>query len=297
MLQTCSLSTFCPDEDGTHHSLAPANPLEGSAAQLPGSEEQQGRSGNGYSLRVEQSPARKLPDDCVEPEETRSQAWLQAAQVSKCRQAGGIRSARLVRSDLDLPENALNKMPVPQALTTLDAEASLAMRGSPPRPPSWEEGVAKPPVACVMVEAPMHSITRWLYRPCNGKMVDIRCAPAITAPTVGRRLLVGEAFDVSLEKPGVGGEVTFLQLADGRGWVFDHLPGVGSMCVRANSNEVGNSGPTTNEELQLSTPVGVLERLEEGEERPLRRGAEAVATLTKGEHSVVQQRKCSCTVS
>merc|ERR1712151_782428 len=56
--------------------------------------------------------------------------------------------------------------------------------------------------------------------------------PAFDAPRTGAQIEPGEAFLVSEDEAGVWGEVdvTFLRLADGRGWAFDRKPG---LCILA----------------------------------------------------------------
>lgn len=61
--------------------------------------------------------------------------------------------------------------------------------------------------------------------------MDIRATPDVGAVRTGKQLLCGEEFQVSQELHGQDG-VLYLQLADGRGWVFDSKPGVGRMCFR-----------------------------------------------------------------
>lgn len=74
-------------------------------------------------------------------------------------------------------------------------------------------------------------LVRWRYEPFNGLGMGIRKLPSIDAEKAeGLVLNSGDCFDVDEEVHGDG--ITFLRLADGRGWVFDILPGKGVMCVR-----------------------------------------------------------------
>lgn len=70
----------------------------------------------------------------------------------------------------------------------------------------------------------------WRYRPQNEASMGIRALPDIEAAMTKYCMQPGEAFEVSEERPGPAG-VTFLRLADGRGWLFDRKPGVGTMCA------------------------------------------------------------------
>mmetsp|Transcript_72306 Transcript_72306/g.182335 ORF Transcript_72306/g.182335 Transcript_72306/m.182335 type:complete len:476 (+) Transcript_72306:72-1499(+) len=77
----------------------------------------------------------------------------------------------------------------------------------------------------------MQSSPLWRYDAGDGHHIDVRAQPKIDGPRVKKRLESGDIFCVSEERPGAEG-VTFLQLADGRGWLFDRKPGVGVMCKR-----------------------------------------------------------------
>lgn len=60
----------------------------------------------------------------------------------------------------------------------------------------------------------------------------IRSAPKMDGSKTFEVIKPSVVFGVSEEKLGDDG-VLFLRLSDGRGWVFDRKPGVGTMCVRA----------------------------------------------------------------
>lgn len=83
----------------------------------------------------------------------------------------------------------------------------------------------------VEIAAAETTVARWHYEPFNGLGMGIRKWPSIDAEKAGHILSPDELFDVDEEVHGDG--LTFLHLADGRGWVFDVLPGRGTMCVRA----------------------------------------------------------------
>jgi len=74
----------------------------------------------------------------------------------------------------------------------------------------------------------------WRYMPSNGASIAIRALPAMDSPESGNILKPGTSFRVSEERAGEDG-ITFLKLADGRGWVFDQKPGVGIMCRRVDA--------------------------------------------------------------
>lgn len=72
----------------------------------------------------------------------------------------------------------------------------------------------------------------WAYDPVNDAPLAIRASPQLDAAVVEDEFLEpGQRFWVVEEVAGQDG-VTFLKLADGRGWAFDSKPGVGSMCTR-----------------------------------------------------------------
>lgn len=79
----------------------------------------------------------------------------------------------------------------------------------------------------------------WIYDPPDGCTMAIRKAPRVDAEEAGYYLEAGDEFQVLQELPGRHAKtsVTFLKLADGRGWVFDVKPGVGQMCVRSSDKE------------------------------------------------------------
>merc|ERR1712224_930850 len=67
----------------------------------------------------------------------------------------------------------------------------------------------------------------WQYLPVNNLPLDIRCEPDIRGPRTGIDLQPKEIFAVSQKVPS--GDVTYLKMADGRGWVFDRTE-KGVMC-------------------------------------------------------------------
>ena len=79
-------------------------------------------------------------------------------------------------------------------------------------------------------------ISTWVYKPCNGKKMCAREYPSIHAARTSNGLTPGDEFGVSEERRRADG-ITYLQLADGRGWVFDYKPGEGTMCEPKNMCE------------------------------------------------------------
>jgi len=77
----------------------------------------------------------------------------------------------------------------------------------------------------------------WKYFPDYAAPIDIRQTPAINGPRSGCQLTPGEVFRVSKEMFDHKLSITFLKLSDGRGWVFDSKPGVGTMCVRMDHDD------------------------------------------------------------
>lgn len=60
--------------------------------------------------------------------------------------------------------------------------------------------------------------------------MDIRVVPDIKGPRTGQSLRPGERFRVSRQLQKEDG-VLYLELADGRGWTFEGMPGVGTLCI------------------------------------------------------------------
>jgi hypothetical protein len=75
---------------------------------------------------------------------------------------------------------------------------------------------------------PLVETRRWVYEPSSDTPFIIRSEPIIDGPQTSHLLVIGERFEVALELQI--GDITFLKLADGRGWAFDCKPGVGQMC-------------------------------------------------------------------
>lgn len=74
--------------------------------------------------------------------------------------------------------------------------------------------------------------TTWVYIPFNGQPLGIRKDPRVDAEQRGQQLENGEVFKVSEELEDESSGITFLKLADGRGWAFDRKPGGGDLCER-----------------------------------------------------------------
>lgn len=77
----------------------------------------------------------------------------------------------------------------------------------------------------------------WKYEPFNKLPLAIRSEPSATGARTDVQVYPGDRLEISEEREGEHG-VTYLKLADGRGWLFDRYPsgadGVagGQMCVR-----------------------------------------------------------------
>eukprot|EP00929_Paragymnodinium_shiwhaense_P091422 TRINITY_DN51396_c0_g1_i1.p1 TRINITY_DN51396_c0_g1~~TRINITY_DN51396_c0_g1_i1.p1 ORF type:complete len:3437 (-),score=883.73 TRINITY_DN51396_c0_g1_i1:237-10547(-) len=82
----------------------------------------------------------------------------------------------------------------------------------------------------------------WLYENPTGNAIGIRYRPDIGGPHSGQ-VEHGELVRVCEHFRGANG-VTFLRLADGRGWIFDVKPDVGRMCMlmRSRKEASGCSG-------------------------------------------------------
>mmetsp|Transcript_89401 Transcript_89401/g.233153 ORF Transcript_89401/g.233153 Transcript_89401/m.233153 type:complete len:252 (+) Transcript_89401:20-775(+) len=89
---------------------------------------------------------------------------------------------------------------------------------------------------------PAEKTTTWVYKPINGKMIEVRLFKTCSngrEDRAGHRVIPDEAFDVEEEHLATqdGEKIVYLKLADGRGWLFDHKPGVGVMCVRQDGSD------------------------------------------------------------
>jgi hypothetical protein len=74
--------------------------------------------------------------------------------------------------------------------------------------------------------------TTWKYLPCNDAPCAIQTGPRVGSLLSMHEVAPGEVFQVSEERFDDESDVTFLKLADGRGWLFDTKPGVGQVCAR-----------------------------------------------------------------
>ncbi|CAK0907603.1 unnamed protein product [Prorocentrum cordatum] len=111
--------------------------------------------------------------------------------------------------------------PRPTTGAAAAAGAGSAGQGAPLNDPVPPQGTA--PVgttACV---------SSWRYVDHIGAAV--RAEPRIDGPRTEHAVAPGSIFGVSEERPGADG-VLYLRLADGRGWLFDSVPGVGVLCAR-----------------------------------------------------------------
>mmetsp|Transcript_85929 Transcript_85929/g.191233 ORF Transcript_85929/g.191233 Transcript_85929/m.191233 type:complete len:1391 (-) Transcript_85929:98-4270(-) len=102
--------------------------------------------------------------------------------------------------------------------------------------PAFQERLAQTTELYVLRRA----LTSWCYKPFNGLEMDVREGPDVDGPRADYALLPGDPFRVSEELPGPDG-ITFLRLADGRGWVFDKKPSGGTLCVRLDERHGGGS--------------------------------------------------------
>jgi len=91
----------------------------------------------------------------------------------------------------------------------------------------------------------------WRYVPDDGCHVDIRSVPAICGTRTNERLIAGEVFRVSETFEGSDGTL-YLKLADGRGWVFESKAGIGTLCVRCQSDSESEGH---SEELSQEKPL------------------------------------------
>lgn len=77
----------------------------------------------------------------------------------------------------------------------------------------------------------------WRYVPPTSRDIRIRSEPNFEGGHDGHVVHPSEEFLVSEEKRDETSGVLYLRLADGRGWLFDMLPGIGEMCVRSPDKE------------------------------------------------------------
>eukprot|EP00929_Paragymnodinium_shiwhaense_P097918 TRINITY_DN5948_c0_g2_i1.p1 TRINITY_DN5948_c0_g2~~TRINITY_DN5948_c0_g2_i1.p1 ORF type:complete len:2220 (-),score=660.83 TRINITY_DN5948_c0_g2_i1:77-6736(-) len=71
----------------------------------------------------------------------------------------------------------------------------------------------------------------WVYQPPDGLPIAVRREPDVNAERTGMELQVGAQFRVTETLLGPG-DVRYLRLADGRGWLFEKDPDVGVICRR-----------------------------------------------------------------
>lgn len=91
----------------------------------------------------------------------------------------------------------------------------------------------------------------WRYDAGDGRHMDLRKEPRLDGPRIRQRLNSGDVFEVAEERRGPDG-VTFLRLADGRGWSFSHKPGVGTMCTRLYAEEEARRSQMGNQPISLT---------------------------------------------
>lgn len=100
-------------------------------------------------------------------------------------------------------------------------------------------------------DATTEETSMWRYVPDDGCHIDIRSIPAIAGGRTNERLVAGEVFRVSETFEGSDGTL-FLKLADGRGWVFESKAGIGTLCVRCQSDSESEG---QSEELSQEKPM------------------------------------------
>lgn len=83
----------------------------------------------------------------------------------------------------------------------------------------------------------------WRYSPPVAYPIHTRATPEINGPRTESILHPGEVFRVAEGREGVDG-VLYLKLADGRGWVFESKPGLGTMCVEHKFGPAPAPAPT-----------------------------------------------------
>eukprot|EP00930_Biecheleria_cincta_P062056 TRINITY_DN4756_c0_g1_i1.p1 TRINITY_DN4756_c0_g1~~TRINITY_DN4756_c0_g1_i1.p1 ORF type:complete len:913 (+),score=268.46 TRINITY_DN4756_c0_g1_i1:114-2852(+) len=114
-------------------------------------------------------------------------------------------------------------------------------RPSPQQP--RERLGAPPPVRRPPVQppppAPGPGEQVWRFQPRSRAALAIRILPSIDAPKSGEKMYPGDAFLVSEKQRGIdaasAAELLFLRLADGRGWVFNRSPDVGTLCIESDA--------------------------------------------------------------
>jgi len=94
----------------------------------------------------------------------------------------------------------------------------------------------------------------WRYQPPVAYPIHTRATPEINGPRTESILHPGEVFRVSEGREGVDG-VLYLKLADGRGWVFESKPGLGTMCVEHKFGPAPAPPPTDLTEHESSEQV------------------------------------------
>ena len=73
----------------------------------------------------------------------------------------------------------------------------------------------------------------WLYQPPDqNRVLRIRASPNINGVWTGYVVQPGELCTISREVKGTDA-VLYLELTDGRGWIFDRIPDVGILCTRS----------------------------------------------------------------
>jgi len=87
---------------------------------------------------------------------------------------------------------------------------------------------------------PVQIPAMWVYDPVVAYPAHIRVLPQIDGPRTNEVLSPGDIFRVSKGVEGADG-ILYLKLADGRGWLFDRMPGVGAMCIEYRVAKISHS--------------------------------------------------------
>jgi len=124
------------------------------------------------------------------------------------------------------------------------------------------------------VTLPDGSSQAWRCETGDNSPIAVRELPLINGPRTEFQLWPGEQFEVCEEQVGIDG-VLYLKLRDGRGWVFDKKPGVGTMCVPIDA-AVQHAGPSTSS-MSNAQVLGT---------QPLSSGSASDAPLTEGQFSI-----------
>lgn len=233
-------SNLLPSLPGSHASFFGSNPW--SAGEL-GNEQHAPWLAAPHSAQDAAQPVPK-------PQDSGQGEWQQvstAAKLEELRQAVQAEDAQALRQCLDSQSVlrlqgeeldqashmlwALEARPAAQAELRSAAAATDPVALEAAMEAAAAAGVADNDLQAAACAMRALQARHWRYLSEDGMHVDIRASPWIDGPRTEYCLEHGEVFHVSQEWKGDDG-VLYLELADGRGWVFDCKPGIGTMCVR-----------------------------------------------------------------